>query len=224
MAKYSRLEAALQMKETGIIPLYYNPRIDICKSIVKALYKGGIRVFEFTNRGDFAHEVFSELNKYVLSELPDMILGVGSVTDAATTSLYLQLGANFIVSPVLKEEMALVCNRRKVLWLPGCGSVSEISRAEELGAEVVKIFPAQSLGGPDFLKAVLGPMPWSSIMPSGGVEPTEESLKKWFNAGAYCVGMGSNLITGEIVRNKDFSLLEDRTREALSILEKIRKN
>lgn len=212
------------MKETGIIPLYYNPRIDICKSIVKALYKGGIRVFEFTNRGDFAHEVFSELNKYVLSELPDMILGVGSVTDAATTSLYLQLGANFIVSPVLKEEMALVCNRRKVLWLPGCGSVSEISRAEELGAEVVKIFPAQSLGGPDFLKAVLGPMPWSSIMPSGGVEPTEESLKKWFNAGAYCVGMGSNLITGEIVRNKDFSLLEDRTREALSILEKIRKN
>ena len=222
MAKYTRIQVALQMKETGIIPVFYNSNIETCKAVVKAVYNGGMRLFEFTNRGDFAHEVFSEVNKYALSELPGMIMGAGSVMDAATASLYIQSGANFIVSPVLKEEMAIVCNRRKVLWSPGCGTVSEISRAEELGAEVVKIFPAPAVGGPEFVKAVLGPMPWSSIMPTGGVEPTEESLKKWFKAGVYCVGMGSNLITAEAIKNKDFALLEAKTKEVLELLKKVR--
>lgn len=222
MAKYTRIQVALQMKETGIIPVFYNSNIEICKAVVKAVYNGGMRLFEFTNRGDFAHEVFSEVNKYALAELPGMIMGAGSVMDAATASLYIQSGANFIVSPVLKEEMAIVCNRRKVLWSPGCGTVSEISRAEELGAEVVKIFPAPAVGGPDFVKAVLGPMPWTSIMPTGGVEPTEESLKKWFKAGVYCVGMGSNLITAEVIKNKDFDLLEAKTKEVLDLLKRVR--
>lgn len=222
MSKFTRIEVALQMKETGIIPVFYNANAEICKSVVKAVYNGGIRIFEFTNRGDFAHEVFSEVNKYALSELPGMMMGVGSVMDGATASLYIQLGANFIVSPVLKEDMAIVCNRRKILWSPGCGTVSEVSRAEELGAEVVKIFPAPAVGGADFVKAILGPMPWSSIMPTGGVEPTEESLKKWFNAGIHCAGMGSNLITSDIIKNKDFSLLESRTKEILALLKKIR--
>src|SRR5690606_24165713 len=140
----------------------------------------GIRVFEFTNRGDYAHEVFTVLNKYAAQTLPEMILGVGSVVDAGTTSLYIQLGANFIVSPILNEDMAKVCNRRKVMWSPGCGSLSEINKAEELGAEVVKIFPGSEVGGPSFVKAVKGPCPWTNIMPTGGVTPTEDNLKGWF--------------------------------------------
>ncbi len=223
MARYSRIEVTLKMKETGIVPLFYHPETDICKSVVKALYDGGMRIFEFTNRGDFAHEIFSELNKFALKELQGMILGVGSVMDGATASLYMQLGANFIVSPVLKEDVAIACNRRKVLWSPGCGSVTEISRAEELGAEIIKIFPAPSVGGPEFVKSVLAPMPWSSIMPSGGVDPTRESLKKWFDAGAYCVGMGSNLITKEIIKNKDFELLKNIAGQALEMVKEVRK-
>ena len=155
--------------------------------------------------------------------MPEMILGTGSVIDAGTAALYIQLGSNFIVSPVVKEEMALVCNRRKISWSPGCGSVTEISRAEELGAEVVKIFPAPSVGGPEFVRTVRGPQPWTNIMPTGGVDPTEESLKTWFDAGVYCVGMGSNLITNDILKNKDWKLLTDKVTALVSIYKKIRK-
>jgi 2-dehydro-3-deoxyphosphogluconate aldolase/(4S)-4-hydroxy-2-oxoglutarate aldolase len=211
------------MKESGIIPVFYNPDKEICLSVIKACYDGGLRLFEFTNRGDFAHELFSELNKYVIREMPEMILGTGSVIDAGTAALYIQLGSNFIVSPVVKEEMALVCNRRKISWSPGCGSVTEISRAEELGAEVVKIFPAPSVGGPEFVRTVRGPQPWTNIMPTGGVDPTEESLKTWFDAGVYCVGMGSNLITNDILKNKDWKLLTDKVTALVSIYKKIRK-
>jgi len=223
MATFNRLEVALRMKETGVVPLFFHADPEICKSVVKAIYNGGIHIFEFTNRGDFAHEVFSELNKYAQKELPGMMLGVGSVIDGATASLYIQLGANFVVSPVLKDDIAIVCNRRKVLWSPGCGSVTEISRAEELGAEIIKIYPAPAVGGPDFVKAVKAPMPWSNIMPSGGVEPTEESLKKWFDAGVYCVGMGSNLITSDIIKGKKWDELEQKVKYIISIMEKIRK-
>ncbi len=194
MSRYSRIEVAVKAKGTGIVPVFYNDDLEICKQVVKACYDGGARLFEFTNRGDFAHEVFSELSKYVNRELSGMILGVGSVLEEATTAIYLQLGANFIVSPILNKRMAKICNRRKVAWIPGCGSLSEISFAEELGAEIVKIFPAGQVGGPDFIKAIKGPMKHTSIMPTGGVEPTEENLKKWFQAGAYCVGIGSQLI------------------------------
>jgi 2-dehydro-3-deoxyphosphogluconate aldolase / (4S)-4-hydroxy-2-oxoglutarate aldolase len=158
MARFTRIQVALKMAETGMIPVFYHKDIEICKKVVKACYEGGVRVFEFTNRGDFAHEVFTELNKYAAKELPEMILGVGSIVEAGTTSLYIQLGANFIVSPVLNEDMAKVCNRRKISWSPGCGSVSEISKAEELGAEIVKIFPGSQVGGPKFVEAVKGPL------------------------------------------------------------------
>jgi len=211
------------MKESGIIPVFYHPDLEVCRSVIKACYEGGLRLFEFTNRGDFAHELFSELNKNAIKEMPEMIMGTGSVVDAGTASLYIQLGSNFIVSPVLKEEIALVCNRRKILWSPGCGSVTEISRAEELGAEVVKIFPAPSVGGPEFVKTVRGPQPWTNIMPTGGVEPTEESLKTWFDAGVYCVGMGSNLITHEIIKNQDWNQLKEKVTALVSLYHKIRK-
>ncbi|WP_115870450.1 bifunctional 4-hydroxy-2-oxoglutarate aldolase/2-dehydro-3-deoxy-phosphogluconate aldolase [Marinoscillum furvescens] len=223
MARFTRIEVALKMKETGIVPVFYHQNIETCKEVLLACYKGGVRVFEFTNRGDFAHEVFAELNKFAAEAAPEMILGVGSIVDAGTTALYLQLGANFIVSPVLNPEMAKVCNRRKVSWSPGCGSVTEISYAEELGAEVVKIFPGSQVGGPSFVKGVKGPFPWASIMPTGGVEPTEENLTKWFEAGVHCVGMGSQLITKDILGKGDFAALEQKVSDAIELVKSLRK-
>ena len=222
MARFSRIEVALQMKATGLVPVFYHPDVDTCKGVMEACYKGGIRVFEFTNRGDFAHEVFGEINKYAATHFPELILGVGSIVDAGTTSLYIQLGANFIVSPILNPDMAKVCNRRKIAWSPGCGSLSEISYAEELGAEVVKIFPGTQVGGPGFVKSVKGPCPWTSIMPTGGVAPTEENLKPWFDAGVTCVGMGSKLFTKEIIAAKDFAAIENHVINTMSLIQRLR--
>ncbi|TCN72801.1 2-dehydro-3-deoxyphosphogluconate aldolase/(4S)-4-hydroxy-2-oxoglutarate aldolase [Acetobacteroides hydrogenigenes] len=206
------------MAETGIVPVFYHKDIEVAKLVVKACYDGGVRVFEFTNRGDFAHELFGELNKWAAQECPELMLGVGSIIDAGTASLYIQLGANFIVAPLINEEVASTCNRRKVLWAPGCGSLTEISKAEELGAEIVKVFPGSSVGGPGFVSAVKGPCPWTSIMPTGGVEPTEENLTKWFKAGVTCVGMGSNLFPKEVIAAKDWSKITKLCSEALAIV------
>jgi len=206
---------------TGLVPLFFHSDIEIAKSVTKACYDGGARLLEFTSRGDFAHEVFGALSKYCNQELPDMILGVGSVTDAASASLYMALGANFVVTPVLREDIAIVCNRRKVLWSPGCGSLTEICRAEELGCEVVKLFPG-GIYGPGFIKAVKGPQPWTSIMPTGGVSPTEENLKGWFEAGATCVGMGSKLITKSMVASGDYQGIQSNCEKALAIINSVR--
>lgn len=224
MARFSRIDVAVKMRETGIIPVFYHKDPEVCRNVIKACHTGGIRVFEFTNRGEFAHELFSELNKWAAKEIPDMIMGAGSIVDPGTASLYIQLGANFIVSPVLNPDMAKVCNRRKILWSPGCGSLSEINYAEELGAEIVKIFPGSSVGGPDFVKAIKGPCPWTSIMPTGGVEPTLENLKEWFDAGVTCVGIGSNLITKETVQKKDWKGLAGRVAGAVKIARMFQTN
>ncbi len=221
MAQYSRIEVAQVMKETGLVPLFFNSDIEVSKKVLKACYNGGARLLEFTARGDFAHEVFGELTKYAVAELPGMIMGVGSVTDAAAASLYMSLGANFIVTPVLREDIALVCNRRKVLWSPGCGSLTEIAKAEELGCEIVKLFPG-GIYGPNFIKAIKGPQPWTSIMPTGGVSPTKENLEGWFNAGATCVGMGSKLIKKEENGEFDLQKIESLTREALQIIKALK--
>jgi len=205
MAQYSRLEVAQVMKQTGLVPLFYHPDLETCKQVVASCYKGGARLLEFTARGDFAHEVFGQLVKYAIKELPGMILGVGSVTDAASASRFMSLGANFIVTPVLREDIAIVCNRRKVLWSPGCGTLTEISKAEELGCEIVKLFPGD-VYGPEFVKAVKGPQPWTSMMPTGGVSPNEKNLGAWFKAGVTCVGMGSQLI--KKTDKGDYDLLE----------------
>lgn len=210
------------MKETGLVPVFYNGNLETSKKVVKASYDSGVRVFEFTNRGDFAHEVFGELNKWAMQVVPEMILGVGSVIDASTTSLYLQLGSNFVVSPILNPEMAKVCNRRKVAWSPGCGSLTEISYAEELGAEVVKIFPGMQVGGPDFVKAIKGPSPWSSIMPTGGVKPTQENLEAWFSSGVHCVGMGSQLFKKELINSGAFDKITSEVKNALNIIKTLR--
>lgn len=223
MAKFKRIQVAQAMEEAGIIPVFYHHDAEVCFRVVEACYKGGLRVFEFTNRGDFAHEVFAQVIKRLAKEYQDVILGAGSVMDAPTASLYIQMGANFIVSPVLNPEIARVCNRRKILWSPGCGTVSEISLAEELGAEIVKIFPGEQVGGPEFVASVKGPMPWTSIMPTGGVEPSKQNLSAWFHAGVTCVGMGSKLITADIIRDANYVLLQQRVKMATEILKEIRK-
>ncbi len=222
MAQFSRLDVAHAMKETGMIPLFFNNDIELSKNVLKACYDGGARLMEFTARGDFAHDVFGKLTKYAIAELPGMIMGVGSVTDAAAASLYMALGANFVVTPVLREDIAVACNRRKVLWSSGCGTLTEIARAEELGCEIVKLFPGD-IYGPQFVKGIKGPQPWTSIMPTGGVSPTKENLKAWFDAGVTCVGMGSKLISKEIIANKDYKKLEQDVKNALAIIESVRE-
>lgn len=222
MAKFTRIEVAEVMKQTGLVPLFYDGDLNTCKNVLKACYNGGARLMEFTARGDFAHEVFGELNKYAVKELPGMIMGVGSVTDAASASRFMALGANFVVTPVFREDIAIVCNRRKVLWSPGCGSLTEIAKAEEFGCEIVKLFPG-GIYGPDFVKAIKGPQPWTSIMPTGGVSPTVENLKGWFSAGVTCVGMGSKLIKKEANGEFNYNEIQTNTELALSIIEELRK-
>ena len=222
MAQFTRLELAQIMKDTGMVPLFYDKDIEISKKVITACYKGGARLLEFTARGDFAHEVFGKLIKYATKELPGMAMGVGSVTDATSASVFMSLGANFIVTPVLREDIAIICNRRKVLWSAGCGTLTEIAKAEELGCEIIKLFPG-SVYGPKFVKAVRGPQPWTSIMPTGGVSPTKENLEAWFEAGVACVGMGSNLMAKNTDGKFNYNKIESLTRDALKIIKDIRK-
>lgn len=205
-----------------MVPLFYHSDTELGKQVLKACYDGGARLMEFTARGDYAFEVFSELNKYALKELPGMIMGVGSITDAAAASMFMQMGANFIVTPSFREDIAIVCNRRKVLWSPGCGSLTEINTAEELGCEIVKLFPGDTYG-PGFVKAIKGPQPWTSIMPTGGVSTEESNLKAWFDAGVTCVGLGSKLISKEILATKDYRGLENKVKQTLTIIKELRK-
>ncbi len=221
MAQFTRIQVIQVMEETGMVPLFYHPDVELGKKVLKACFDGGSRLMEFTARGDFAFEVFRELNKFAIKELPGMVMGVGSITDAAAASMFMQMGANFIVTPTFREDIAIVCNRRKVLWSPGCGTLTEINRAEELGCEIVKLFPGDTYG-PGFVKAIKGPQPWTSVMPTGGVSTDEENLKGWFSAGVTCVGMGSQMISKDILANKDFAGLEKRVKETLALIKKLR--
>jgi 2-dehydro-3-deoxyphosphogluconate aldolase/(4S)-4-hydroxy-2-oxoglutarate aldolase len=210
------------MLDTGLVPVFYHPNVELAREVAAACVAGGCPLLEFTNRGDHAWEVFTELERYCARELPELILGVGSVVDPATASLYINCGASFVVGPLLNPEVARACNRRKVPYTPGCGTLSEISQAEELGSEIIKIFPGKEIGGPGFIKAIKGPCPWVSIMVTGGVEPNEASLKGWFDAGAACVGMGSNLITKELLKAADYQGIGANIRVTLELIRKIR--
>lgn len=223
MARFSRIETTLKMEETGMVPVFYHSDIEVCKKTLEAAYKGGIRVFEFTNRGDRAHHIFSELIQFAEEHFPEMAMGAGTVFDAGTASIYMQEGADFVVSPVVKEDMAKACNRRKVLWSPGTGTLTEISQAEELGAEVVKVFPGSTLG-PKFIKAALAPMPWSKLMVTGGVTPERENLQAWFEAGVVCVGMGSKLFRKDWIADGAFGKLEETIKEAMQTIQDIRSS
>ena len=223
MALFSRLDTLSAMKRIGMVAVFYHPDAAVGKKILSACGDAGASVVEFTNRGDGAVDVFSELAAYRRSERPDMILGVGSIIDAPTAALFINSGADFVVGPVLDEDTALVCNARKIPYCPGCGSVTEIHRAHRLGVEIVKVFPGGQVGGPAFVKAVRGPMPFAEIMPTGGVEPTEASLAAWFAAGAACVGMGARLIDAGMVERGDFAGLTKKIRETVELIAKVRK-
>lgn len=209
------------MQQTGLVPVFYHADANVAKQVLKACYDGGVRAFEFTNRGDFAQEVFAELVKYAAAELPGMILGIGSVVDPGTAALYLQLGANFVVGPVYNPAVVPVCNRRLVPYCPGCGSASEVSAAQEAGCDLCKVFPGDVLG-PAFVKNLRAPMPWSRLMVTGGVKPERANLEAWFKAGVTCVGMGSNLFPKETVAAGDWPRITALCREALSIIQEVR--
>ncbi|RKX76851.1 MAG: bifunctional 4-hydroxy-2-oxoglutarate aldolase/2-dehydro-3-deoxy-phosphogluconate aldolase [Spirochaetes bacterium] len=223
MARFRRLEVLTKIEEIGLIPVFFTPDEEKAKGILKACAKGGALCVEMTNRGDRAIEIFKTLEEYARTEFPDVILGVGSVVDAPTAALYIAYGANFVVGPVLDEETAILCNKRKIPYSPGCGSASEIHRAEALGVEICKIFPGAQVGGPGFVKAIRGPCPWTSIMPTGGVSPTRESLTEWFDAGVTAVGIGSKLVTKELLERGDFEALAEKIEDTIKLIKEIRK-
>ena len=223
MARFNKTQVLTAMRATGMVPVFYHSDLEVAKNVVKACYDGGVRAFEFVNRGEFAHEVFGELCKWTAKNCPEMILGVGSIVDAGTASLYIQLGANFVVGPLYNPDVAKVCNRRLIPYSPGCGTVSEIGFAQEMGCDLTKVFPAGNVGGPSFVKNMLAPMPWSNIMVTGGVEPTEENLTAWVKAGVLCVGMGSNLFPAEDIKAGNWDAITKRSAESLAIIAKAKK-
>jgi 2-dehydro-3-deoxyphosphogluconate aldolase/(4S)-4-hydroxy-2-oxoglutarate aldolase len=223
MARHSRLEVLTAMKQTGLIPVFYNSDFETAKNIISACADGGAQCVEFTNRGDRAVNIFTKLAEYRDAKKPGIILGVGSVCDAPTAAMYISAGTDFVVGPMIDEEAAKLCNSRKIPYSPGCGSVTEIHKAHILGVEIVKIFPGAQVGGPAFVKAVKGPCPWTEIMPTGGVSPTKENLKEWFDAGIVCAGMGSKLITKELVAAKDWAGITKKVKETIELIKQIRE-
>ncbi len=218
MPQFSKLEVLTAMEEIGLIPVFFHKDFEVAVEIVNACIRGGAKIVEFTNRGDYAYQVFGRLSQHFSESDQDVILGVGSVVDPYTAALYINYGANLIVGPILNQEVAKVCNRRQIPYSPGCGTASEISLANEIGCDIVKIFPGGLVGGPSFVKAVLAPCPWYKLMPTGGVSPTEESLNAWFEAGAVCVGMGSKLIVKDLVAARDWRSIEANVRNALGVI------
>ena len=222
MAAKDRMAVLAAMMDQSIIPVFYHPDVELCKNVIQACANGGAKCIEFTNRGDFAAQAFLEVTQYFAKADPSVIMGVGSIVDAPTAAIFIANGAKFVVGPLLNADVAKVCNRRGVPYSPGCGSATEIGDAQELGVEIVKVFPGSSVGGPDFVKSVMGPMPWTRIMPTGGVEPTAESLRKWFAAGIVACGIGSNMITKKLLDAKDFKGIEDSVRKTLELVRSIK--
>jgi 2-dehydro-3-deoxyphosphogluconate aldolase/(4S)-4-hydroxy-2-oxoglutarate aldolase len=220
--RHDRLSVLAALEAQGVVPVFYHPDAEVCAKVIQACADGGAKCVEFTNRGDFAAHVFLELTRHFAKADPSVIMGVGSVVDAPTAGLYIANGANFVVGPMTNPEVARLCNRRGVAYSPGCGSASENSYAQELGCEIVKVFPGGSVGGPDFVKNVLGPMPWTKIMPTGGVEASEASLRAWFGAGIVACGIGSNLITKALLEAQDYDGIERRVRETVELIRIIR--
>lgn len=212
---YSKEEVIQVMRDTGVVPLFTHDNAADAQAVVEAAYRGGVRAFEFTNRRPNSFEVFSHLVRE-RKKFPDLMLGIGTIMDGATTKKFIDAGADFIISPILKLEMAEVCNREGIAWIPGCATLTEIVTAKENGAAITKIFPGSVLG-PNFVSSVMPVVPDLRLMITGGVEPTKESLASWFRAGATCVGMGSQLFTKEILQNRDWKLLEERISDALEM-------
>jgi 2-dehydro-3-deoxyphosphogluconate aldolase / (4S)-4-hydroxy-2-oxoglutarate aldolase len=222
MARFTRLDVYNTILDIGVVPLFYNDELNTAIEIASSVARGGARVIEFTNRGEMAFSVFTELVRHFTKANPSIILGVGSVIDAPTAALYLAGGANFIVGPSFNPEISRLCNRRKIAYLPGCATENEISLAEEAGAEICKIFPGESAGGPAFISAVLAPCPWHLLLPTGGVEATAAGISEWFKAGAAAVGIGSKLITSAAVKDRNFDMIASKTTQMIGWIKKAR--
>jgi 2-dehydro-3-deoxyphosphogluconate aldolase/(4S)-4-hydroxy-2-oxoglutarate aldolase len=223
VAATDRMAVLTALMQQSIIPVFYDPDPEVCRSVIQACADGGAKCIEFTNRGDFAAHVFLDLARHFAAADPSVILGVGSIVDAPTAALYIAGGARFVVGPLLNAEVARLCNRRGIPYSPGCGSATEIGDAQELGCEIVKVFPGASVGGPDFVRSVMAPMPWTRIMPTGGVEPAEESLRKWFAAGIVACGIGSNLITRDLLKARDYEGIQCKVRDTIELTARIKR-
>lgn len=210
MAAHTRFAVVRRILATGMVPVVPLSDRDAALGVARACYAGGARVLEFTNRGDGALGVFTEVLEACRDELPDVAVGIGSVSDAATAGWCLNLGADFVVGPTFDAETARICHGRKVAYVPGCGTVTEIAEAESVGCELIKIFPGDALGGPGFVKAVRGPRPWTWLMPTGGVDATEASLAAWFDAGVVAVGIGSKLASADEIARGDWDAVTQR--------------
>ena len=209
------------MHETGLIPVFNHTDSNVAKKVLDACYDGGVRVFEFTNRGENALAVFGELVTHT-QQYSDLYLGIGTLFTKEDASLFLDVGAHFLVSPALIPEIAHFANQKEVLWVPGCGTVTEMYQALQLGAKLLKAFPGNILG-PGFIKAVKAVYPKVHIMPTGGVKPTEENLSSWYNAGVHCVGMGSQLFKKDVIESQRFEDLTVSVSNTIQTIKKLRK-
>lgn len=218
--KFTNEQIVAKMKELGLVPLFTHDDIPTAQQVIEAAYRGGVRVFEFTNRRKNSFEVFVAMLDYC-KKFPDLMLGIGTVMDGATTKKFIDAGAHFIISPILKLEMARVCMDHNVLWMPGCATLTEIVTAKENGAQVIKVFPGSVLG-PGFVSAIMPVVPDLQLMITGGVEPNEKNLSAWFKAGAMSVGLGSQLFTKEILEKRDWTALEKNVSDALEIIKKLK--
>lgn len=217
MAKFDKYAVMAKIAAAPMVPVFYHPDVEVCKNVIRACYAGGVRAFEFTNRGDFAHEIFSQLSKWAFHECPDLVLGIGSIIDAPTSALYLQLGANFVVGPLFNKDIALVCNRRSVPYCPGCLTPTEVGMAQEAGCDFIKIFPGDVVGT-NLIKGLLAPMPWTKLMVTGGVAPEKDNLTQWFNAGVFCVGMGSKLFPSDKIKANDWAYITNKCDECFQAI------
>jgi 2-dehydro-3-deoxyphosphogluconate aldolase/(4S)-4-hydroxy-2-oxoglutarate aldolase len=217
---FSNEQIVTRMKELGLVPLFTHDDINTAQQVIEAAYRGGVRVFEFTNRKKNSFEVFQAMLAYC-KKFPDLMLGIGTVMDGPTTKKFIDAGAHFIISPILKLEMAEVCRAHDILWMPGCATLTEIVTAKEHGAQVIKVFPGSVLG-PNFVSSIMPVVPDLQLMITGGVEPNEKNLGAWFKAGAMSVGMGSQLFTKEILEKKDWKALEKSVSDILHIIRSLR--
>ncbi|WP_299365275.1 bifunctional 4-hydroxy-2-oxoglutarate aldolase/2-dehydro-3-deoxy-phosphogluconate aldolase [Winogradskyella sp.] len=220
MSRFSKKDIIVAMEETGMIPVFNHTDVSIAKKVLDASYEAGIRVFEFTNRGDNALEVFTELTKHA-QKYEDLVLGIGTIFHTVSAAAFFEAGAHFIVSPALIPEIAEYAYTNNIIYIPGCGTVTEVFRATQLSCEVIKVFPGNVLG-PEFVKATKAVLPHIKIMPTGGVAPTQKNLLAWFNSGVSCVGMGSKLFKVSDFEDDTFASLINKIQDTLMLIKTIR--
>lgn len=215
-------QIASLVEQKGFMPLFTHISEDLCRNVLKASYDAGVRLFEFTNRNANSFDIFIALRKYCNDHLPGMVLGIGTIKNAQQAEQFIHAGADFLISPLILEEIQHVAAKHKKLWIPGCATASEIGLAEHWGIDTVKIFPARQLGGPPFIKAIKAVFPHMRFMVTGGVEPTEEDIGNWFKGGAAAVGIGSQLFPPNWLENNQYTLVTDHIKKIIRYIEKAR--